>query len=370
MERHEEEAEEIQVHGGHAEIEELLIFHEDGKERAREQEEDEPHERHVDDADDRRERHRVPDAPILSCAQIIADDGLRGVRQPLDGQRDDVSQGVERRHDADIHIAEHDAAHALQGRVAGDLHGSVGGVHHKARRAERNDALQNARFGLEILFAEAERRLLSAEEKQHPRRRDCLREDGRDGGALDAEAEGEDEEGVERDVDDRSRRDRYHAVFGVALHVDEAVHARCEHHERRADEIDVEVFRGVGVRCVARAEEIEDGLHEGIAQRHHEEGAAKQRREGVAHDLFGVCRLVTAPIDGAEGRAARAEEVGEGEHERHDGEGEPQPREGVCGIFGEMPDVDAVDKVVEHLHEHGNGHRHGEPHDVFSDASL
>ena len=81
-------------------------------------------------------------------------------------------------------------------------------------------------------------------------------------------------------------------------------------------------------------------------------------------------RLVAAAVDGAEGRAARAEEVGEGEHERHDGEGEPQPREGVCGIFGKMPDVDAVDKVVEHLHEHGNGHRHGEPHDVFSDASL
>ena len=220
------------------------------------------------------------------------------------------------------------------------------------------------------MFPKAQRRLFSAQKEDHPRRGDRLREDGRDGRALDAHFKDEDEEGIERDVDDRPCRHRHHAVLGVALHVDEAVHARREHYERRADEIDVEVFRGVGVRCVARAEEIEDGLHEGIAQRHHEEGAAKQRREGVAHDLFGVRRLVAAAVDGAEGRAARTEEVGEGENERHDGEGEPQPREGVRGVRGKMPDVDAVHEVVEHLHEHGNGHRHGEPHDVFSDASL
>ena len=73
----------------------------------------------------------------------------------------------------------------------------------------------------------------------------------------------------------------------------------------------------------------------------------QQKGEGVAHDPLGLFLLALAPVDGAQGGAPRAAQVGKAHHDGDDGQRQPQARQSQ--MPGEPPQVDAVHHAVQHL---------------------
>lgn len=72
-----------------------------------------------------------------------------------------------------------------------------------------------------------------------------------------------------------------------------------------------------------------------------------------------------APSYRAERRTAHAKEVGKSRDDRDDGEGEAQPGQCQGRSLGDMPDVHAVDHVVQHVDELCQSHGQSKIEDVF-----
>ena len=79
--------------------------------------------------------------------------------------------------------------------------------------------------------------------------------------------------------------------------------------------------------------------------------------------------MACLPRDRIERHAAGAKKIGERHDDGDDRKGQPQPGERHRGCAWQMTDVDAVDKIVRHLHKLAESHRDGEIDDVARNAA-
>ena len=221
--------------------------------------------------------------------------------------------------------------------------------HQEGRHAQRQDQGQGLAVGDQVCLADAQDAPLAGEEHQHPHRADGLAEDGGDGCALHPHVQPIDEDGVQDDVADRADAGGGHAGARKALVGDEGGHAQSELDKDGAQQVDAQVGHGVGQGVFAGAEGpqhrlAKDGEHH--AQRHRQDD---QQGDAVAQDLFR--RLVVAAAHGhrGPGRAAHADQVGKSGDQHDDGVGDPQAGQRQAAGAGDVPHVDAVHDVVQHI---------------------
>lgn len=362
---HEEKSEEKYVEHRHAFGEQFGIRIENVHDRPRQHEDDGPTEKHVGHGDRRGETNDFADAADLARAVVVADDWLRSVGESVQRQRDNVAHRIDDGHDADVNIAAVNAEHI----VRCNLDDAVGRLHDKTGDAEPRDLADGFALKTRAPHAQSGQRFSSAEKRHDPDHRHKLADDRGDGCAADAQAKSENKNWIENDIDDGANEDGEHACASVALRVDETVHPRREHDERCADEINAQIFGAVGIGHIAGAEKIEDRLHKKIAEEHHKDRRQAEHDKGVFHITTLSVDVVLAARDGIQRHAAGAKKIGERHDDGDDRKGQPETSERHRGCAWQMTDVDAVDKIVRHLHKLAEGHRNGEIDDVARNAA-
>ena len=98
-------------------------------------------------------------------------------------------------------------------------------------------------------------------EEQKTEHEECgeqLRENRCDGGALNAKSKDEDEKRVQQQVRDGADHNGEHAGSGIALGIDERVHAGGDHRWKRTEQVDHQIGIGVGQCIAGSAEQYEN----------------------------------------------------------------------------------------------------------------
>ena len=175
-------------------------------------------------------------------AVVEAQDGLRALRQPQQRHLHHLRDRGQNSHRADRKVA----AVLLQGDVERHGQQALGRLHDKGRRAQRDRGQQQLAVDAEKLFAQPQGALLPGQEFDHPRRRDRLRNDGRDRRAAHTHAEYKDEHRVEHNIEHRADQHGLHRHAGFALRGDKPVEAERSHNENRTQHIDVQILHRIG----------------------------------------------------------------------------------------------------------------------------
>ena len=181
--------------------------------------------------------------------------------------------------------------------------------------------------------------------------------------------ENEDEQRVKQRVQHRANQHRQHPRLGEALRGDERVQAERQLHEHRAEAVNGNIALSVGqgiLRCAERQQNrrVEAGKH----NRQHCRNAQQQRRAAAQNPL----RLLVVPLphrDGRKRRAAGCAQRRERRNQQDNRQADAQPRQCERAHVGNVADVDAVDKVIEHIDElrgdGGNRQAQHQPPDGF-----
>ena len=112
-------------------------------------------------------------------------------------------------------------------------------------QAQGQAGQEHRRHRLQILPAELPLGLGPGEEPQHPQGRHCLRQNGGESRAPDAQVQNKDEDGVQNGVQNGADEHRFHAHGGEALRGDISVHAQGHLHKDGAQRIDFQVTQSV-----------------------------------------------------------------------------------------------------------------------------
>ena len=132
--------------------------------------------------------------------------------------------------------------------------------------------------------------------------------------------------GVQNDIHHSAQQYRDHAHAAEALGVDEIVHAKPQHHEHSAAQINGEVAVRIGESGITGAEQIQQRFFEREHQRREHKACAQQHGKGVAHNICGVGVVAPAPCDGEKRCAPCAEQIGKRNDDGQDGEGDAHAR--------------------------------------------
>ena len=174
-------------------------------------------------------------------AVVVADDRLGALRQALEGHHGQL-------HDADEHC------HGAHGDVAAvfqqggiEAHGdqALRGLHDEGSQAQGQAGEKYRRHGLQVFTAQPPFRPGTGEEPQYPHGGHGLGEDGGQSRAPDAQPQDEDEDGVQKGIQDRTDQHRFHADGGEALGGDIGVHAQGHLYKNSTQRIDAEIVQGV-----------------------------------------------------------------------------------------------------------------------------
>ena len=106
--------------------------------------------------------------------------------------------------------------------------------------------------------------------------------------ALYAHAQRKNKHRVQNDIHHSTQQYRDHAHAAEALGVDEIVHAKPQHHEHSAAQINGEVAVRIGESGITGAEQIQQRFFEREHQRREHKACAQQHGKGVAHNICGV----------------------------------------------------------------------------------
>lgn len=275
-------------------------------------------------------------------AVVEAHDRLGAVCQPVGGHGDDLTHGVDDRHDAHVQVA----AVALQGGVAHDLDRAVCDGHDKAGQSQSGNFLYDSRLRFHVSGRQSDHCLLPGEEMEDPHSGDELGDDGGQRGSPDAHAEHKDKKRVKDQVQHSSDGHGEHSCDSEPLGVDKVVHAKAYHHKESAAQVDGKIGIRIGVSHIAGAKKIHQRTTENIAQDSQYQAAYKKHGKGVCHDLFCLFRLAAAPCNGKKRSAACAEQVGEGSDDGDDRERETDPCQCLRGCMGDVADVDPVHHII------------------------
>ena len=117
---------------------------------------------------------------------------------------------------------------------------------------------------------------------------------------------------------------QYSLVFtGLGPHADIPAALHCLSKELGLSQ---DVYKRQGQ--IAGPKEIEDGPPEGQPQGRQPRAEEEEQRKGVAQDALGLLVLPLAPVNGAQGRAPHAAQVGKAHEDGNDGQAQPQPGQG------------------------------------------
>ena len=177
----------------------------------------------------------------------------------------------------------------------------------------------------------------------------------------------EDEQRVQDDIAHRADQNGQHAGFCKALRGNEGVHAERQLDEDRADGIDVHVADGVVNGIFACAEGKQQRAVPDQKHSRQNERDENLQRKAAAERLF--CRLVVV-LDHEDRRtrcAAGADERGKRRDDHDNRQAHADAGQRKRAVPGHVPDVDAVDDVVEHVDQLRNDRRHGELEKQFPD---
>ena len=137
-----------------------------------------------------------------------------------------------------------------------------------------------------------------------------LGQDGRQAGALDAHAEGEDKQRVQCNIKQGADQDRTHGNQGIALCENKRIQTLGQHHKDRAAGINFQIGYGKG-QCTGRAaEQPHDRLGQEKGQRAQKKTEYKEQGEGRIKNSVGLSRIALAQLDAGPGRAAKADQIG------------------------------------------------------------
>ena len=125
LERHENKAEEIDVHGFDARGNQGSVIGKDSEPEFGEKQYKNPCHRGVCRADEGIKADAGADSLVLLRAIVIADHRLRAAGQAHDRERENLPDGVGNRHDTNIQVS----AKGLEGGVAGHLDQTVSALH-------------------------------------------------------------------------------------------------------------------------------------------------------------------------------------------------------------------------------------------------
>ena len=366
LEGHEHEAEEVDPQHPCALADRFRILGEDPHEGPGEQHHGDPGSHHVDDAQDGREADGFLHPVVPFGAVVEAQDRLGAVGEARDRQGDHLPHGAEDRHDPHIQVA----AVGLQLIVADDLDQTVGPLHHEAGKTQSDDTLQPGERNGEAPSAQRDHSLLAQEEPDHPGSGDALADHRGHRRAPDAHMQSEDEDGVQDGIDHGADHGGQHTGPGEALGIDEAVHARSDHGEGGAKQIDPQILVRVVPGLLTGAEEEKDGPAEAVAQGEKHRGGPQEQGEHVAQESFSLFDISLAAGQGEEGSAAGAVEIGEGRDDHDHRESDPETCQGQVSHILQMADVDPVHDVVEQLDQLGHGQGQRLSHDKLFDGAL
>ena len=296
----------------------------------------------------------------LPCAVVVGDDGDGRVVQAEQGHEEEALELEVDAEDAGSSLAH--GLEAQQDLVHGEVGDGADAVHDGGGDADGQDGTDGFPLGLDAVQMQLD---VGVELVVEEDRQTCgheLAQDGgncRTGGAHSGDAQplhAEDEHGVHDDVGDGAGALGDHGVHGTAGGLEQPLEEDGQEGTLGEDAADAGVGDaglgggGAGVLHLVvgtDAHEAEDhkGDHADDGQEHAVAGGQ------VGHLLIPLAQALTQ-----QGVDADADTNGAADLQVLDGECQGQGGDGVLGHPG---DVDAVDHVVQCLHQHGNDHGHG-----------
>ena len=272
------EAEEIDLQGLDARLDDGSVLREDPKPKPGKQQHQQPGDGGIGNAHHCVEPDAGFDPGVLLGAVIVADHRLGAAADAGNRQGENLPNGVGDGHDAHIHIA----AEMLQSGVAGHLHQAVGALHDEIDGAHFADFLGDISPDGDIFPAQRNQRLFAQEKPQNPGSRGCLADHRGKSRTCDSHIQSENKDGIQNNIAHGSDGDGVHTHFWETLGVDITVEARGEHGERCAGEIEIQIVPGIDEGSLAGTEGKENGLHKEVADGREDHGAAKEQSERIA----------------------------------------------------------------------------------------
>ena len=172
--------------------------------------------------------------------------------------------------------------------------------------------------------------------------------------------EHKDKKRIQDDIQRGADYHREHAGGGKALGGNEHVHAQRDLHKNRAAGVNPHIAVGVADRIPAGAKRPENGLSKHQEHGCQHNGKPQQSRKAVAQDFFRFFKVLLPHGDSRLGRAPHGNQRAERHNENDDGKGNSHPGQGQRPGFRNMPDVNPVHNIVEHVHHLGRDGGHSQ----------
>ena len=342
LQGHQEKSEKVNPHGGNGGRNQRGLLTENTNEEHRKKVQHPPDQRGVGDADHGHEGDGFFDPAILPGPIIEADHRLGAVCDAGDRHGDDFTDGIDDSHDAHIQVP----AVTLKTRVADDLDGAVGDGHDKTRHAKGGNIPYQSRLQPHGSGTKLQNAPFPRQKGKGPQSGGRLGNDGGNGRAPNAQAQDKDENGIQQNIQNCADEHRTHTDPAKSLGVDKAVHAKPHHHKKAAAQVNGKVFVRKRKGGIAGPEQVEERTLEDKPGNGEDGAGKKQQEERISHDSFRFCKVSFSAGDGAEWRAAHAEEICKGDHDGNDGKAEPQPGEGKRRVFRQTADIHPVNDVI------------------------
>lgn len=156
-------------------------------------------------------------------------------------------------------------------------------------------------------------------------------------------------ERIKHDIRRRADQDGEHAGFCKALRCDKRIHAERELYKNRADRVNIHVIHGIADRLFARAKRQKKRAVKDQQDSRKYNGDDNLQRKAVSERLFRAFIIALSHKNGSARRAAVADQRREGrdDHNQRHTDADAGQRHGA--LFRNMPDIHAVDNIVQHV---------------------
>ncbi len=138
----ENEGKEVGVERRHSQRVDGAVGAENADEETGEEDDEDPHDKRVEECPGGHDADGRPDAVVFFCAVVEAQNGRGAVRDGSDGRVEDLPNGRDHGVNGDVDVP----AELCQHGIAGDGHKAVGELHDEAGRAETYDILHGLHF--------------------------------------------------------------------------------------------------------------------------------------------------------------------------------------------------------------------------------
>ena len=189
--------------------------------------------------------------------------------------------------------------------------------------------------------------------------RDQLTDDGSHRCAHHAPAEAENEDGVQNDVQRRTRKGGHHGKPRIAVGTDDGIHGLPKHIKRHTQRDIKEILLGVvvGLGVHRSAEHGKNGVRKNQIERGQHNAADQTHDHCVADAPLCLGNLVLPKADADEGAVAITDHHGNGQRHHRQGENDRIGGVAVGAQIAGVCNKDLVHDVVQRTHQQRNNAR-------------